>query len=368
MILVKICKKCQQEKQLFEFYNSLRCKHGVSTVCKVCVLSNAKLSQNKEKQKIWKKNNEDKIKIYKLDYQKTTIHRIIKNLRKRIENLNVKFQDGYEMIGCPKQKFKEYLESLFQEGMTWDNYGLGKEKWMIDHIKPFYLLDKNNTIEIKQFNHYTNLCPLWYNNKIIKNKLELQESVKQKNIIKSQRINKKCPKCKELKNIKENFDYIEKTKIYQCYCKECIKIVSKEYYQNNKSKYINTSILYIKNRKKNDINFKLLNNIRSRINTALKKNIKSSSSIELLGCSIAEARKHLESKFKEGMSWENHGMYGWNIDHIRPCASFDMSKPEQQKACFHYTNLQPLWATTKIARQFGDMESIGNTNKGDKIL
>jgi hypothetical protein len=53
---------------------------------------------------------------------------------------------------------------------------------------------------------------------------------------------------------------------------------------------------------------------------------------------------HLEKQFKEGMSWDNHGSY-WEVDHIIPCDSFNMQDIEQQKLCFHYTNLQPL---TKI--------------------
>ena len=46
--------------------------------------------------------------------------------------------------------------------------------------------------------------------------------------------------------------------------------------------------------------------------------------------------------FHPGMSWDNYGS-AWHIDHIRPCSSFDFSDPEQQKKCFHFSNLQPLW-------------------------
>jgi len=49
------------------------------------------------------------------------------------------------------------------------------------------------------------------------------------------------------------------------------------------------------------------------------------------------------------MTWSNYGK-GWHIDHIKPCASFDLSNPEQQKICFHYTNLQPLWAIDNIKK------------------
>jgi hypothetical protein len=70
---------------------------------------------------------------------------------------------------------------------------------------------------------------------------------------------------------------------------------------------------------------------------------KSASTLELLGCSLDQLRVHLESQFCHGMTWENHGPV-WHIDHIRPCASFDLLDPVQQRACFHYTNLQPLLA------------------------
>jgi hypothetical protein len=104
---------------------------------------------------------------------------------------------------------------------------------------------------------------------------------------------------------------------------------------------------FIRNRerelRKSNIQFRLRCIFRNRIRQALKNNKKSNSTINLLGCSIRKAKKYLESKFQPGMSWDNYGYYGWHIDHIRPCASFDLSKPEEQKACFHYSNLQPLW-------------------------
>lgn len=66
------------------------------------------------------------------------------------------------------------------------------------------------------------------------------------------------------------------------------------------------------------------------------------------------------------MTWENHKHCGWHLDHIIPCSSFDLSDPEQQNKCFHYTNLQPLWATTAIAMKYGEgPEYIGNLEKSD---
>ncbi len=70
----------------------------------------------------------------------------------------------------------------------------------------------------------------------------------------------------------------------------------------------------------------------------------------LLGCSPAALKAHIESLFKPGMSWNNHGYFGWHIDHIKPCSSFDLTDPEQQNICFHYTNLQPLWREENMSK------------------
>lgn len=74
------------------------------------------------------------------------------------------------------------------------------------------------------------------------------------------------------------------------------------------------------------------------------------SSMDLLGCTVQEVRDHLEAQFLPGMTWDNWSLKGWHIDHIRPCASFDLTDPEQQKECFHYTNLQPLWAEDNLRK------------------
>ena len=116
------------------------------------------------------------------------------------------------------------------------------------------------------------------------------------------------------------------------------------WYKTNSEQY-NTKQ---KERYNQDSHYKLTKNLRSRFWHALKKATKSISIIELTGCSLEELKAHLESQFTEGMSWENHGE--WHIDHIRPCASFDLTDPEQQKLCFHYSNLQPLWAVDNLKK------------------
>jgi len=99
-----------------------------------------------------------------------------------------------------------------------------------------------------------------------------------------------------------------------------------------------------------DLNYRITQNMRSRINVALKKNVKSKKTKDLIGCSVDFLLKYLESKFAEGMSWENYGHSTWHIDHIIPLSSFDLIDPEQLAKACHYTNLQPLWATDNIVK------------------
>ena len=111
-----------------------------------------------------------------------------------------------------------------------------------------------------------------------------------------------------------------------------------------------TNTKYERKRKLIDPEFKLLKTLRSRLATALRsKNAnKSKSTKELTGCDILFLKGYLEAKFTEGMSWENHG--DWHVDHIRPCCSYDLTIEEEQKKCFHYTNLQPLWAKENLSK------------------
>lgn len=94
---------------------------------------------------------------------------------------------------------------------------------------------------------------------------------------------------------------------------------------------------------------------RTRIYNAIKRSNagastrKAKRTTQLIGCSMEYLREYLESKFQRGMTWENHGS-GWHIDHIVPCAAFDFTQPDQILQCFHYTNLQPLWAHENLSK------------------
>lgn len=100
---------------------------------------------------------------------------------------------------------------------------------------------------------------------------------------------------------------------------------------------------YLRGRRKAEPLVKLAELLRGRLNTALKHRswAKKYSLTEYLGCSIPELKVYLEKQFKEGMSWSNHTLKGWHIDHIIPLGSA-RSAVEMYRLC-HYTNLQPLW-------------------------
>ncbi len=99
-------------------------------------------------------------------------------------------------------------------------------------------------------------------------------------------------------------------------------------------------------RKQTDIEYVLKRRLRFRVRHAITAiqngKFKNKSTLELLGCDLTFFKKYIEDKFCDGMSWER--MSEIHIDHIKPCAKFDLTKEEEQKKCFHYTNLQPLWA------------------------
>ena len=126
----------------------------------------------------------------------------------------------------------------------------------------------------------------------------------------------------------------------------------KQYRLKNKEKELARNREYYNNKANTDMDYKLNRTLRARINMAIKLQygIKSIKSIELLGADIDTVRQYLESKFQKGMSWENHGTYGWHIDHVKPCDAFDLTDPNQQKECFNYKNLQPLWAEENLKK------------------
>ena len=139
-----------------------------------------------------------------------------------------------------------------------------------------------------------------------------------------------------------------KRQLYYQNNKDKLKKQSKDYYSKNRERAIKNSIKYERERKNNDPVYKMIRNYRKRTWDAYKNNTKSKSTMDLLGCSGQELAQHLEKQFQDGMTHDNYGE--WHIDHIRPIASFDLSDPKQEEECFHYTNLQPLWAWENMSK------------------
>ncbi len=130
--------------------------------------------------------------------------------------------------------------------------------------------------------------------------------------------------------------------------KEQKKIYDKWYRQAHLNKLQLYQRKYCQMRAKVDVTFKLTRNLRSRLWDALNGKSKAKRTMELIGCSIDKLKQHLESQFRDNMSWDNYGK--WHIDHIKPCVSFDLAKEAEQLICFNYTNLQPLWAIDNLKK------------------
>ena len=188
-----------------------------------------------------------------------------------------------------------------------------------------------------------------------------------------------CVKCGEDRNVN---GFVKKRLI----CKKCCNEVSRLYKQNNKEKisaynkeyklihvddiseynkkYDQTNrviiqarqTIYQKERRKRDPEFKMASTLRRRLGKIMKEigGKKSAKTLELLGCSLNFFKEWLEFRFDSDMTFENHGSY-WHVDHVKPCASYDLLDEENQKECFNWKNLQPLYWEE-------------NDSKNDKII
>lgn len=217
---MKVCNKCKIEKELTEFYKDLNKKDKLTTYCKICKKQTIKKYQeaNKDKIKQYLKNNEIKIKArekqyyiknrknilkqkkeryadikeYKLEYQKKyrknneevlrkkhteygnnrrkkdVKFRLACNIRSAFSTWlcsNKKSKKTFEYISYTKEELIAHLESLFQSGMTWENYG----EWHIDHIKPLSLFDSTSEADMHEAWRKENLQPLWATDNLRKN-------------------------------------------------------------------------------------------------------------------------------------------------------------------------------------------------------
>jgi len=185
----KICIKCELLKDITLFSKGIRHKDGLYPYCKKCEqLNNQKYykenkdkellrvkqyqSENKETVRKTRQKRIDKTRIYNRNYKRERskvdpLYKLKGNLRRSISHAFKgirKSKKSIELLGCSFEHAKAYLESQFQPGMTWENYG----KWHIDHIIP---LNSAKTIEeVEKLWYYSNLQPLWAEDNLKKGK------------------------------------------------------------------------------------------------------------------------------------------------------------------------------------------------------
>ncbi len=186
---------------------------------------------------------------------------------------------------------------------------------------------------------------------------------------------KVCTKCNEEKPLSEfHKNHTNKVDGHNWSCKSCIKEYQnqpevkarlkqnrKRYFsdnrereresnrkwrENNLERWRKQRNEYYAKRRKVDPAYRLSTNLRNRLNKVVKH--RSKSALKLTGCDIHFLVAYLEDQFKDGMSWDNYGE--WHIDHIKPLCSFNLEDENEQLICFHYSNLQPLWAIENLRK------------------
>lgn len=177
-----------------------------------------------------------------------------------------------------------------------------------------------------------------------------------------------CKECRKIESTKRYAKHSESIKEYTQNYRNDNPKKNQEYYQENQEYFINYREANLEhhrewrkiNRKNintrrkiyldNNPSAKIAARCRSRVSEAIKQQsaTKYKNCVDLLGCSFEELKTHLESQFTKGMTWENYGK--WHIDHIKPCKSFNLTENSEQIKCFHFSNLQPLWAIDNIKK------------------
>jgi hypothetical protein len=253
-------------------------------------------------------------------------------------------------MNIKKAKKKEYYlnnkEKLLEQRKE---YYLNNKEKLLEQRKEYYLNNKEYQKEYQKEYRLNNKEKIleqtkkyYLNNKEKKKEYQLNNKEKIKERKKEHYLNNKEKILAQQKEYQLNNK--GKIKEYQLKNKEKIKERKKKYHLNNKEKTNNRK----KNRYRTDPNFRIVQCLRARLTIAIKGTSKSKATLTLLGCTIEQLWVHLEKQFQPWMTRANHGL--WHIDHIIPCASFDLTDPKQQAECFHYTNLQPLWAHQNISK------------------
>lgn len=191
---MKNCTKCLILKELSCFHSDKHTKDGFTKQCKDCRRKYQQTPERKLSKRLYAQTS-SKIKLYQKEYQKTykpsynyqykykepteQSRQTRKEYRNKRKQTNINFKlatilrnrlyiairgnykagSAVKDLGCSISELRLYLESKFQPGMNWENYG--KNGWHIDHIQPLGIFDLTNIEQFLKACHYTNLQPLW---------------------------------------------------------------------------------------------------------------------------------------------------------------------------------------------------------------
>lgn len=310
----KKCSKCKEEKpeSVEYFVRSKKGKNGLAASCKDCVRKYRE--QNKERirttAKKYREENKEKINAHSKEYRKL-------NKEKRIE------YDKRPEVQERKKRYRSTPEYLARKRLSYER-------------------NKHKHVERKK--EYNSRPEVLERRR--KKAKEFRDS------------NPEIIKARSKENHKKHLLKMEKDPEYAKAKRRKTRDNARRWRENNREKYLESARRHY-NKKIKDYPYQCLKrNMRSNTNRILKGQgrAKSKKTEEYLGCTVEELICHLESKFQDGMNWENYGnpngdhTEGWHVDHIRPCASFDLSDPIEQRECFHYTNLQPLWGKDNLSK------------------
>jgi len=290
----KICKYCQKEKDVKDFNKNNRSRDGLFSKCKVC------LSEYREK------------------YIKK-----IKNRKAKSIFIPKKKECSRCGVVKPSIEFCSHIRN--KDGL---NY------WCKQCVSEYY---KNNIDTIKEYDK------------------SLREKFRNRHpstIIVPKRV--KCYCCGKFLSVSKFIKCKAKRMGIDTRCKKCLGKYHVEHALEEKA-YRDAHRAEINERARNRrkrVDVRIKEALRSILYSALKRqNIKKNHhTMDLIGCNIDVLKSHIEHKFSHKMTWDNYGKNGWWIDHVIPCVAFDLTKIKEQRKCFNYKNLQPLWWRDNIVK------------------
>jgi hypothetical protein len=311
----KICKICNEEKDITTFVKNNQCKTGYLKRCKPC------------ENTLRKRKKDDKMKNLVVDETKNKTCFECKK-EKNITNFakSKSCKDGYRNLckECKNDRQKKVYKEREQD-KTLQN----KKCKECDETKEIKLFTKNTAYK----DGYEQKCVICYR----KNRQEYLDKPENRERFKKW--------CREWESKPENKKKRNETKQL-----EESKVMMRQYIKKYRSKDSSKKLrgIYRRERYSIDIEYKITCLLRSRLHDALKGKMKVESTMQLLGCSLEHFKNYIESLFVEGMTWENHGE--WHLDHIRPCASFNFNIKTEQRICFNWRNMQPLWGEENLSK------------------